>query len=380
MSNLSKAAAAAAAAALALNGGGDQAAVHLPPVNQDPKQVPVPECYMAPVLPQYHDEDRCAILPKAFAEAKQTRSEQYATLRDGATGATMVPNQQTVICPREVQNLENPSAIKGFDTVWIVENTASTPIAIAWVTDGQEWSPWHPDVKPQDDPDCILKPGEWKAVPTFESFVYHARELTEEGPGNILLQHRAGLVPLGNKNGNPCDASLPDVEPITPETAERKEEFARTPTHGVRRCNTIDLGFRNQVGCPLNVYWAGNIEEVPDQGFNCGEHFKFHIGTKPATQDFMHDWESSTKFEGTFIGHTFVARLASNPEVVIDSYTLQPTRVIDCPNLKQIPISDKQGQEMVVEAQGNTVPLGERLVNPASANLAGAGMTSTNEL
>jgi hypothetical protein len=262
-----------------------------------------------------------------------------------------------------------------------VENTASTPIAIAWVTDGQEWSPWHPDVKPQDDPDCILKPGEWKAVPTFESFVYHARELTEEGPGNILLQHRAGLVPLGNPNAYACDASLPDVEPIIPETAERKQEFARTPPHEVRRCNAIDLGFRNQVGCPLDVYWAGNIEQVPDQGFNCDEQFKFHIGTKPATQDFMWDWESSTKFEGTYIGHTFVARLTSNPEVVIDSYTLQPTRVIDCPNLKQVPISDKQGQEMVVEeAQGNTVPLEERVVNPGSANLAGAGMTSTNEL
>lgn len=294
----------------------------------------------------------------------------------------MVPNQQTVICPREVQNLESPSAKMGFDTVWIVENTASTPIAIGWVTDGQEWSPWHPDVKPQDDPDSILQPGEWKAVPTFESFVYHAREITEEGPGNILLQHRAGLVPLGNPNAYSCDASLPDVEPVMPETAERELEFARTPTHEQRKCNTIDLGFRNQVGCPLHVYWAGNLKEVPDQGFNCGEQFKFHVGTKPATQDFMYDWESTTKFEGTFIGHTFVARLASNPEIVIDSYTLQPTRVMDCPDLKQIPISDKQqGEEMVAEAQGNTVPLEESMMaNLGSASLAGAGMSSTNEL
>jgi hypothetical protein len=374
MSNLAK----AAVGALALNGGGDQAAVH--PANEDPNLDAVPKCYMAPTLPQYHDEDRCAILPKAFAEGKQSRPQQYASLRDGATGATMVPNQQTVVCPREVQNLENPSAMKGFDTVWIVENTASTPIFIAWFTDGQEWSPWHPDVKPQDDPDCILKPGEWKAVPTFESFVYHARELTEEGPGNILLQHRAGLVPIGNPNAYGCDASLPDVEPLHVQTAARKQEFSRTPTHELRRCNTIDLGFRNQVGCPLHVYWAGNIEQVPDLGFSCGEQFKFHMGTKPATQDFMYDWESSTKFEGTFIGHTFVARLASNPEVVIDSYTLQPTRVIDCPNIKQIPISDKQEEEMVVEAQGNTVPLEERVVNPGSASLAGAGMSSTNEL
>ena len=342
-SNLAK----AAVGALALSGGSEKVAN---PSNNDG---PVPSCPDAP-LPKFHDEDACSF---GKPTNQLERSTIYQRLKEGATGATLVPNQQTIFCPREVQNLESPSAIKGFDTIWIVENTSSSPALLAWVTNGQEWSPFHPDLKPEDDPDATLMPGEWKAVPTFESFVYHAREITAEGPGQVLMQHRAGLVPIGNPNQYDCDASLPDVEPVNPETAERKAEWARTPTHKVRRCNTIDVGFRNQVGCPLSVYWANRLTDVPEEGFTCGERFKFHLGTKPATQDFMHDWESSTKFEGTFIGHTFVARLASNPEIVIDSYTLEPTRIVDCPKLKQIQVESKHTEVVEVVAQGNLIPL-----------------------
>lgn len=67
-----------------------------------------------------------------------------------------------------------------------------------------------------------------------------------------------------------------------------------------------------------------------------------------------------TKYEGSYIGHTFVARLASNPKVVIDTYTLEPTRIIDCPNMKQkVTVASKEGAEReaeaVIEAQGTTV-------------------------
>jgi hypothetical protein len=284
----------------------------------------------------------------------------------------------------QVQNLENPSAIKGFDTTWIVENTASTPVVVSWVVDGVEWSPFKPDVKPMDDPNAILKPGDFAAVPTFESFVYHVREISEEtgDAGNVLLQHRAGLVPIGNPQQYMCDASLMDVEPVNPDTAERKIEYKRTRTHEHRRCNTIDIGFRNQVGCPLHVYWANQLADVPTEGFNCGEKFKFHLGTKPATQDFMFDWESSTKFEGTYIGHTFVARLASNPDIVIDSYTLGPTRVIDCPNMKQqVAAASREQAEAVVGAEGTIQPLEEQEIAAAGAAImadAVGGMASSS--
>jgi hypothetical protein len=155
----------------------------------------------------------------------------------------------------QVQNLEDPTAMKGFDTVWIVENTASTSVVVSWVVNGVEWSPFKPDIKPMDDPSAILKLGEFAGIPTFESFVYHVREISEDGtPGDVLLQHRAGLVSLKNRKQYPCDASTPDVEPINPETAERKDEWARTPRLKVRPCNTVDVGFRNEAGCPLHVY------------------------------------------------------------------------------------------------------------------------------
>jgi hypothetical protein len=87
-----------------------------------------------------------------------------------------------------------------------------------------------------------------------------------------------------------------------------------------------------------------------------------------------------TKFEGSYIGHTFVARLASDPKVVIDTYTLQPTRIVDCPNLKQkVAVERKQPQmvaEAVVETQGTVTPLEEPDTPDATAGtIAGTGAT-----
>ena len=328
--------------------------------NSKDANVVVPVCPNQP-LPKYHDEEVCQLSDRVEFEAHSAqRSAIYEKLRASGNGATLVPNQQTVTCPRQPQSLENPSHVKGFDSTWMVENTASTPVLLSWVVDGVEWSPFHPDVLAVDDPDAMLQVGDWKAVPTFESFVYHVREIDQEtgGPGDILLQHRAGLIPLGNPQGLSCDASLPDVEPVNPDTGETLPNVKRTPTHKFRRCNTMDIGFRNQAGCPLHVYWASFLDssDLPSEGFSCGEKFRLHLGTNHASQDFFSDWQSATKFEGSFLGHTFVARLASNPDVVVDSYTLKPTRIVDCPNLKQVPIEAGRAKDEAIEVQqGETV-------------------------
>jgi hypothetical protein len=254
-------------------------------------------------------------------------------------------------------------------------------VVVSWVVDGIEWSPYEPDVKAMDDPKARVLPGDWLNVPTFDSFVYHVREVDKDGsPGNIVLQHRVGLVPVVNRNGIVCDASKPDVEPIDPLTALTKPDFSRNPTPVIRPCNTIDIGFRNQVGCPIHVYWANQLEgeDVPKEGFNCGENFRFHLGTKPAPQDFMNDWESSTKFEGSFIGHTFVLRLASDPNIVVDSYTIQTTKVIDCPNRKQKVAASSAEEEAeavaaadaVVTPEGNVLPLEDQAANEIRATAA----------
>jgi len=319
---------------------------------------PVPECPNPP-LSHYHNLDVCTShravrRPEGHVE----RNSIYRRLRESGDGATLVPNQHTAVCPLALEELESPTAAKGLDTTWILENTSSKPVVVAWIVDGQEWSPFTPDIKPIDDPKAILAPGEWLNVPTFDSFVYHVRELqADSSPGPIVLQHRVGLIPIRNPNHIDCDSSTPDREPVSPETAERIPDFQRPPLPEVRHCNIIDLSFRNQVGCPLHVYWAKQLVDVPESGFVCGEEFRFHLGTKPATQDFMFDWESSTKFEGSFMGHTFVARLASDPSVVVDSYTVQPTRVIDCP-IRQEEEGLKTGglAEVVLQAEGTIEP------------------------
>ena len=88
----------------------------------------------------------------------------------------------------------------------------------------------------------------------------------------------------------------------------------------------MDLGFRNMAGCPLNVYY-----QQPD---TCQESFKFHLGTNGYASDFHWDWESPTKFESTKIGHTFVFRSPVDNSLV-DMFTLLPTQIVDCPNMKQ---------------------------------------------
>lgn len=302
-SNLAKAAAVGALAA----SGGDHA------VGNSNKDSPVvPECPHQP-LAEYHNPEQCLKKPSRPQQGHQDRAIIYKTLTEGGTGATLVPNTQTVVCPLEVYSLENPSATRGFDTTWIVENTSSGPVVVSWVVEGLEYSPFDAGKSAMDDPRAILQPGDWTSVPTFESFVYHVREIEEDGsagkivlqvrrktslilvfvvrrlPYNlvaiVLIQHRAGLVPIGNPHDYPCDASLPDVEPYNPDTGARPVEFQRRKTHPVRPCNTIDVGFRNQVGCPLHVYWANQLSDVPDAGFSCGEKFRFHLGTKPAPQD-----------------------------------------------------------------------------------------------
>jgi hypothetical protein len=86
-----------------------------------------------------------------------------------------------------------------------------------------------------------------------------------------------------------------------------------------------------------------------------------------------------TKFEGSYIGHTFVARLASDPKVIIDTYTLQPTRIVDCPNLKQ-KVAEGSKEPLketlaVVEPEGSVAPLEEPETPDATAAIAGNGAT-----
>jgi hypothetical protein len=90
-------------------------------------------------------------------------------------------------------------------------------------------------------------------------------------------------------------------------------------------------------------------------------------------------WESSTKFEASFIGHTYVARLASDPTRVIDSYTLQTTKIPDCPDVKQQAVSSsEQQQEVVVEVSGDVRNVEGENQDAGVAAAAAAGLAGIN--
>eukprot|EP00534_Pseudo-nitzschia_fraudulenta_P003283 CAMPEP_0201118810 /NCGR_PEP_ID=MMETSP0850-20130426/2998_1 /ASSEMBLY_ACC=CAM_ASM_000622 /TAXON_ID=183588 /ORGANISM="Pseudo-nitzschia fraudulenta, Strain WWA7" /LENGTH=365 /DNA_ID=CAMNT_0047384245 /DNA_START=39 /DNA_END=1136 /DNA_ORIENTATION=- len=316
----------------------------------------MPECPRKR-LEKYHHAYACLSKPSRPPEGHEDRNMIYHNLLQGGIGASLVPDTKTISCPfGDVQSLESPKAVKGFDTTWIVENTSAKDVVLAWIVDGFEYSPFHPDLNPMEDYRAILRPGDWTSVPTFESFVYHAREIEEDGSlGRVVLQYRAGMIPLGANSGLPRDEDIIDPEPFFPEsvgTAEqpdpRLEEVGRRPTNE-RPCNIIDIGFRNESGQPLAVFWANQLTDVPGEGFSCAETYSFHLGTHTAPQDFMFDWGSRTKYEGSAIGHTFVARLASDPNVVIDTYTLQTTKIVDCPSQKinQVVMAPTENSELI---------------------------------
>jgi len=271
---------------------------------------------------KYHSDAHCDRAGYNRFRDSLNRHLTYRALKE-MKGIGSVPDEKTVVCPLEAKDLTEKGQTTGFDTVWMVENTASTSVVLAFVKNGAEFSAMNPKITPpQKDPSAILKPGQWKPVYTYEGHTFHARELRADGTlGDVLLQHRVGLIPVG-ANADNLECPLDDPEPI------KNPNFKRTPPVINRPCHTLDIGFRNLAGCPLHGYYVRTDEDV------CEENFKFHLGVNPLTDDFMWSWQSPTKFESSYVGHSFAFRLASNPSILVDTITLQPTKIVDCPKPK----------------------------------------------
>lgn len=381
-----------AAAGIAGNGGGegggtpnsgnanDGAAVSISTTKSfiGPDQCPSTTVNMNAQWQKFHTDGVCN--RQAYTEFKESRkrSEKYQYLK--TTGDHRhVPNQKTCVCPQTLEDWsvagvddgigivsEGTSApvATGYDTTWIVENTASSPIVLTWVkAPGVEVAALHPEItNPLDDPDSLVLPGQSKVVHTYEGHVFYARELTTDDDstggiptlGNVLLQHRTGLIPVG-QHAHFLTCPIVDVEPtienLKTGQCSRAPEYERTMYRQLKECNLLDIGFRNMAHCPVHAYWV-----QPD---TCEETFKFHLGIRDTVDDFAWDWTSRTKFESTFMGHTFVFRNAASGEWV-ESITLQPTKVVDCPSMKQ-QISAKIAIPGNVQ-EGIVMPNGEQLL------------------
>jgi len=275
----------------------------------------------------YHGDQVCD--RKEYNSFKQrfNRNLKYKEMKQ-TQHINRVPNQKSVTCPLQVQDLKHEfqGQSDGYDTVWIVENTSSEPVILSFVKDdGIEYSAIHPTVTPpQSDPDAILYPRTFRGIRTFDGHVFHARTWDAEANalGPVVLQHRTGLIPVGQKFQElSCPAQ--DIEPLN------DPNFQRTPPALDRPCNHMDIGFRNMANCPLHGYY------IQSNATSCQEKFKFHLGMNTNPEDFMWGWDSATKFEGSFVGHSFAFRSAANPSILVETITLQPTRIIDCPELKR---------------------------------------------
>jgi hypothetical protein len=393
------------------------------------EQAPLPAC---PRMPQslqdkYHDVDKCNHKWQTSELLREQRSERHDYFARTGQYPLIAP-QKTIVCPLEPADLTPPSGIIGQDTRWIVENKSSGPVVIIFYdsVDQVERSAMHGHiVPPQNDPDTILFPGQYKVVNTFEGHVFYVRELLEDGStGEILLQHRPGVVEFKNRFGRElnCGAATQDEnaahhyendkeepsqqneataaamststttsstdansqsplttsadeegtpvsrstettdELISPEqtTDETAPLPVQTPKHP-NHCNIVYQGFRNTLGnCPLDVYYVGSEQGVTNGPMQCNEKYTFHLGTQASSNAI--DEEAQLKFEVSYMGHSFVARLASNPDVVVDSFTLQPTEIHDCPSRK------KQGVVVDQVIEFNGVQHGNANLQNATAN------------
>lgn len=292
---------------------------------------------------KYHSDSQCDRAAYTAFKDSLGRHETYRKFK-AMGGVATVPNIKTVTCPAagERVTMKEPSSASydvGMDTVWFVENQASTPVVVSYLTaEGVEVSALNPHIVPAvRDPQAILASGSWMAVQAFEGHEFVVRQVLmlpggAAVAGNVLLQHRVGLYPVGAHAALACPTdALEDKEPLVVNesdgTATTAPQFQRTAPPALRPCHTMDVGFRNAAGCPLHGY------HVSGGGDACAERFKLHLGVQQGSNvpDYMNDWVSQTKYEGTFVGHTFHFRLASNPAVLVDTVTLSPVIVTDCP-------------------------------------------------
>jgi len=111
---------------------------------------------------KFHSDETCNRLGYDLYKRNLGKSYKYERFKL-TKEHNLVPNQKTLVCPAVVNDLTNYEAPVGYDTNWIVENTASKPVVLAYLQDGVERSAVNPTISPpHDDPNAILKPGEWK--------------------------------------------------------------------------------------------------------------------------------------------------------------------------------------------------------------------------
>mmetsp|Transcript_42105 Transcript_42105/g.63558 ORF Transcript_42105/g.63558 Transcript_42105/m.63558 type:complete len:451 (+) Transcript_42105:76-1428(+) len=361
----------------------------------------LPSCPLGDALPVQHHDGVCN---RAYVNSPEVRRLRKKPLHlhmvTGAEAVSRLPEEKTWICPDDdgAAEEESSGALHGHLATWIVKNESSGPVSLAWVDynrGGLEVSAKNGKISPPHiDPDAILRPGEWTSLNVFQGHVFHVRELREVGgsvfPGRILLRHRPGLIPVGDGLGDMhCPASaLADPDPNETKTPETN--FLRTPENDNNLCNVLYRGFLNKAGCPLDIYFAGtqpadggtsqqrmekkanytSSYSTVEPSIACAEIFKMHLGINRTPNNYLDDWSSPIKFEGSYLNHRFVARMRHDPSIVVDEIVMELDTARDCPVRSSVKASaatmERVAQNIEVTVDEKPSPMS--IVVPADAN------------
>jgi len=320
---------------------------------------------------------------------------QRQTLADAAPEEDMTPDtvylhlpeEKTFACPMDAEidnNIINTNSVNvnggslGHHTKWILYNEATTPIILTQVNAlGLEVSaidhstyPAHSNTAVYPHGPIVL-PGKMAAIEGRQGHTFIAREYKEMAPldamhhadqasfnsfksvlprtlsylpqetrfetskkvahvlgqpGRVLMKHRMGNIFVKNQSGASCPAVTEDEA----ETSQRNDSARDTDPD----CNVLRKSLINKVGCPVDVYWSPQNKV---EGFSC-EVFSNHLGPLESylTRD-TRDLDASyspLKFENSYNGHSFTARMAHDQSLVA-RIDLSHDTVRDCPELKR---------------------------------------------
>jgi hypothetical protein len=256
--------------------------------------------------------------------------------------------QRTVICPGPAQqNLYEGHVRIGHRTRLVIKNTASESVVIAFVErNGIEYSAANEGIRPAaSDPDAALAPGMAKVFAVNEGHVFHVRNLKT---GELMAQHRVGLMPVENRynhNIDACPGVHEEEEPVDDGNFRVMRKFLHWKPALIQQYGEeviVDVGIKNTIKsrdgktCPVNLYFITKEERGGRRKPNYVERFIFQLGDNTRASSFDGElWDASTKYERTYLGHEFIARLAHDESIVVDHMVVGPFKVQDCGRRKQ---------------------------------------------
>jgi len=142
-------------------------------------------------------------------------------------------------------------------------------------------------------------------------------------PGQVLMKHRMGNTYINNQFGATCPELL----------VEDGDDVDKSPNGMDHDCNVLRKTLINKVGCPVDIYFA---PQNKIEGYDC-ELLSSHLGsidsflTSERKAGDIYGHNSPLKFENTYNGHSFVARM-SHDQSLVARIEFEHDTVKDCPN------------------------------------------------